>query len=115
MEDSEKSLFNSGLAKLERIHKIRIKLFEFRIMDDWENVADSLVCWRNEMDYGMLPEEQHQADNLEPRIDALIASPDRSNILKKRITEYERLLGRIEDRLGLGMPRLASQMSAARL
>lgn len=116
MENRDQSLFNSGLAKLERIHDIRKILFKFRIADDWENMADCLVGWRDEMDYGFTDEERVIADKYEKDIEGCCRNSASSNPnLLRSINRYSRLLGKIEQRLGLGMPRMPTALDATEI
>jgi hypothetical protein len=112
-----KALFNSGLAKLERIHKIRMSMYNFRVMDDYNNYADSLMSWRDELDYGdMNKEEIEQCDKAERMIEGLLNRNDLSNPqLKICLKEYTRLINRIEARLGLGMPKQINSSEIARI
>ena len=102
-----KALFNSGLAKLERIHKIRMAMFQFRVMDDYNNWADCLMSWRDEIDYGdMNKEETEVCDKNETTMENLLDQNQIGNPqLRRTLKVYTRMLSRIEARLGLGMPK----------
>jgi len=114
--DTDKSLFNSGLAKLERIDKIRQTIFYFTIQDDMENIYDCLLSWRNEMDYGIHNniELLQEADKYEHEIETWMKTKGlQSDFIRNKMKQYNRFLGRIEQELGLGMPNAPSALDAA--
>jgi len=113
MPEEDKSLFNSGLAKLERIHKIRMEIIKFRIEDRNDDWADALGCWRDEMNYGMTGSDKETADKFEKMIEQFLSSESHHPGIKINLKGYTRLLGDVEQKLGLGMPNQGSIFDAA--
>ena len=100
--ETDKSIFNAGLAKIERIHLIRKSMIKFIAMDDLENWEDMCEAWRNEIDYKFNATDRETANDYETKIDYSIRI--KNPLTRKQIKDYTRWLGKKEFEFGLGMP-----------
>lgn len=106
------SLFNSGIAKLERIHILRIYMHEARLSGNWNNWNESMKCIRSEVNERLDLDELELADNFEKNINMELeaynlatskgAKPKYSTY--KLLSDYCLFLAKIEYKYGYSMP-----------
>lgn len=115
MEDAnEKSMFNAGIAKLQRIDKARQAFQNARIADNLNNQFDCCELWWLEMEYNSNKDEREESERLSNSITTMLNSKNSDYFnTAKTIKNYYIHLGRIEHRLGLGMPDQANPFDAA--
>lgn len=109
-----KSIFHSGFAKLIRIDRIRKRIIECRMTDDWENWVDALSCWCDELEYKMTEEQRKECAAYEKLFEDHENTINlRNRFIYNKLKSYTRLLGRLEYEFGLGMPDTESSEFAA--
>lgn len=101
----KESLFNAGLAQLERIHNIKVTLHLCRASHDWTTFVDMLCSFRNELNPRMTKDQQEKAEEMEKK--CLAQQQEyiwQKRILRAPLIEYERYLTTLEASFGMLMP-----------
>lgn len=113
-EDKGQALFNAGLAKLERIHKLKVVAHHARLHNDWEAFYFSLCGVHSEIYERMNKQEKAMADKMQKSIITECLEYNKKNKAKRfyQIFEYEALLNYIESKYGMSMPDKPDQSEA---
>lgn len=103
-EDRSQTQFNSGLAKLERIHRLKQIIHYSRLQNDWESFYFSLCGIRAELNERMENKEMKLSDDHERKI-LTVLEYNKKNKAKRFIELflYERYLNFIEFKNGMSM------------
>lgn len=114
-EDSQQALFNSGIAKLERIHKIRLSIVKARYLEDYSAWSNLLHSFRSEVNERLSQEERSKANKYQASIKNLLYICSRHQklcrtnqqplgLLVNSLEEFELFLGDLEYKYGLSLP-----------
>lgn len=98
--------FNPLLAKMERIHRLKVTIMDFRLNSMFIEIFHCLVSWRNELEKDLCDDDRKQCDTFEKNIrnNNQIFLSHRSQGMEypvTALTNYERLLWRLENKAGL--------------
>lgn len=109
--NKKESLFNAGLAKLERIHEQKRIMYMARIHHEWPIFADCLTNIRTELNERMDTTEREIGNKHEKEINEVITDYKRRkknkilvDINVKPLKAYERFLCDLEYKYGMSMP-----------
>jgi len=108
---TNQSLFNSGIAKLERIDVQKRIIHAARLQHSWEAYADALCNIRNEINERLEADELTEADQKENEVMEEIKSYNMQKtrgktvtINVKVLTDYDRFLSSKEYKYGMSLP-----------
>jgi len=111
--------FNAGIAKLERMNKLRIGCHEARMRKQYTLWLDCLTGWRSEMNDKLEKEQQGVCNSYENLIQLSITPVQAPNqhpfsqfgkvkpnyyTVTFLLNQYELYLGELENKYGYGMP-----------
>lgn len=109
--EKKEAKFNAGIAKLERIHKLRIGCHENRLQHNWIALYDVLLGLRSEINDRMNNVEKEKADYYQREIVQAFQGK-RASILDETVRyghyrsllySYELFLCALIEKFGMGM------------
>lgn len=110
-EENKESLFNAGIAKLQRIDNLKKMMHMARIYHNWRIFSDCLTNIRSELNERMDKESRKEGDNYESEVQIIIDKYKRDQHKKTNIVidltslkKYERFLGDLEYKYKMSMP-----------
>lgn len=117
----EQTLFNAGLAKLQRIHVLRGICHQSRIMHDWDSWRSALHSWRAEINEKLDSQERKKANYFRYATDqclnkCLINEAHRwTQGDYDTLYDYELFLCDMESKYGFSMPSKAPDSDASKV
>lgn len=108
LHEVKESIFNAGLAKLERIHKIKISMIQAATMNDFGVVVQLMKRYRMELHERMNAEQKSRCNFLQNRAGAALTNYQKKGatkeLLESTLQEYEQYLNELEFAFGMSLP-----------
>jgi len=117
----KESLFNAGIAKLERIDSQRRIVNQARLENNWQILSSALINIRNEVHDRMNPDEKDKADDMETAMRTEVISYRqkkskgiRNMVINSKLMDgYNRYLSDLEMKYGLSLPNKPNESDSA--